>query len=68
MSKRQRTNRLLGDVTVGIMALSGLNLSWGAYQVGDHVNNFTLQNWNGASVSLYNYSDRIVLLNFWFYE
>jgi len=68
MEKRQKMNWLIRAIMVGILALSGFNLTWGAYQVGDHVSNFTLTNWNGASISLYNYSDRIVLLNFWFYE
>ncbi len=40
--------------------------SWAEYHVGDHVSDFTLQNWNGQWVSLYDYSDRIVILDFWY--
>ena len=41
--------------------------SWAVYQVGDTVSNFTLQNWNGQWISLFDYSDRIVILDFWYY-
>lgn len=37
------------------------------YQIGDYVANFSLPNHQGNMVSLYDYSDRIVLLAFWFY-
>jgi hypothetical protein len=39
-----------------------------AYQVGDHVSDFTLQNWNGQWMSLYGQTNRIVVLEFWFYS
>lgn len=37
------------------------------YQVGDYVANFSLPNHQGNMVSLHDYTDRIVLLAFWFY-
>jgi peroxiredoxin len=49
--------------------LLGLGLAGPAsavYQVGDHVNNFTLPNAYGNNVSLYDYQDRIMVLTFWF--
>ena len=36
------------------------------YQIGQHVNNFTLPDAFGNSVSLYDYQDRIVIVSFWF--
>ena len=36
------------------------------YQIGQHVNNFTLPDAYGNQVSLYDYQDRIVILTFWF--
>jgi hypothetical protein len=39
-----------------------------AYQVGDTVADFTLQNWNGQWMSLYGQTGRIVVLHFWFYS
>jgi len=38
------------------------------YQVGDHVNNFTLPNAYGQQISLYDYQDCIVMMPFWFFE
>ena len=37
------------------------------YQIGDHVNDFTLPDAYGNNVSLYDYQDYIVVLAFWFY-
>ncbi len=36
-----------------------------AYQVGDHVADFTLNNASGVPVSLYDFQDTVILLNFW---
>jgi peroxiredoxin len=35
------------------------------YQVGDHIENFTLPDTSGNMVSLYDYIDRLVVLAFW---
>lgn len=35
------------------------------YQVGEHVDNFMLPDYNNQSVNLYDYLDRIVILQFW---
>jgi cytochrome oxidase Cu insertion factor (SCO1/SenC/PrrC family) len=54
--------------TMILLLCLGLALPAGAaYQVGDHVNNFTLPDAYGNSVSLYDYQDCIVLLPFWYY-
>lgn len=39
--------------------------SFAEYQVGDHVVDFTLPDTSGNPVSLYDYSDRIVIMPFW---
>jgi hypothetical protein len=49
-----------------LFGIMGSLPSWAVYQVGDSVSNFTLQNWNGQWISLFDYSDRIVLLDFWY--
>jgi peroxiredoxin len=36
-----------------------------AYQVGDPVSDFTLYDASGAPVSLYDFEDTVILLNFW---
>ncbi len=38
------------------------------YQIGEHVNDFTLPDAYGNPVSLYDYQDQIVILTFWFTE
>ncbi|MBC8204911.1 MAG: hypothetical protein H8E87_05305 [FCB group bacterium] len=38
------------------------------YEVGEHVDNFTLIEAYGDTISLYDYSDRIVCMPFWNYE
>jgi len=35
------------------------------YQVGEHVDDFTLPDHNNRPVNLYDYQDRIVVLGFW---
>ncbi len=35
------------------------------YEVGDHVDDFTLRDANGTDVSLYDFSDRVVVIPFW---
>jgi len=37
----------------------------GAYQIGDHVTNFSLRNCAGDLVSLYDYQGMVVFLTFW---
>jgi cytochrome oxidase Cu insertion factor (SCO1/SenC/PrrC family) len=56
-------------IVITLILLLGLGLSGpviAAYNVGDHVSNFTLPNAYGNNVSLYDYQDRIVALTFWF--
>lgn len=40
-------------------------LSYGEYQIGDHVEDFELPDSQGNTVHLYDYSDMIVLLAWW---
>ena len=62
-----RTRRwLVGTIMVGILGISGFNPATAVYQIGEHVNDFTLRNWDNQWMSLYDYSDQIVVLAFWF--
>ena len=36
-----------------------------AYVVGDHIVDFTLNDAYGTPVSLYDFQDKVILLNFW---
>jgi peroxiredoxin len=45
------------------MIIAGIALA--EYQYGDHVTNFTLPDTGRNPVSLYDYSDQIVMLFFW---
>jgi cytochrome oxidase Cu insertion factor (SCO1/SenC/PrrC family) len=56
---------ILGLLLIGLVAVPP---AMAVYQVGDHVNDFTLPDGQGNMVSLHDYQDRIVLLMFWFYE
>ena len=53
-------------VLVFSLSLILVNSVFAEYQIGQHVNNFTLPDAYGNSVSLYDYQDRIVILAFWF--
>lgn len=53
---------------LGLLAVILLLIPFAAmaeYQVGEHVDDFTLNDAYGTSVSLYDYSDRIVVIPFW---
>ncbi len=51
------------------LILAGLMMTgsaaFGAYQVGDHVADFTLPDAFGNSVSYYDYNGMVVMINFW---
>lgn len=51
------------------LILAGLFLTgsavFGAYQVGDHVEDFTLPDAFGESVSYFDYDGMVVMINFW---
>jgi len=55
-------------VTMVLFSITGFSPVHAVYQVGDHVNDFSLQNWNGQWMSLYGQTNRIVVLEFWFYS
>lgn len=65
MCRLNRLSYLSILVGVALAVIGGLSSALGYYQVGDSVGNFTLTNWNGQQISLYDYSDRFVFLNFW---
>lgn len=67
MVMRKTSTWKIGIVFLLMFGMTGALPSWAEYQVGDTVSNFTLQNWNGQWVSLYDYSNRIVIVDFWFY-
>ncbi|MBN2056470.1 redoxin domain-containing protein [bacterium] len=48
-------------MTVTIVAGAGL----AAYQVGDHINDFSLLDASGNQVSLYDFQNRVIFLDFW---
>jgi hypothetical protein len=64
VAKTQRW--LVGAIMVGLIGITGIKPASAVYQIGDQVTNFTLRNSYNQWVSLYDYSDRIVLLAFWF--
>jgi cytochrome oxidase Cu insertion factor (SCO1/SenC/PrrC family) len=66
MRRLNRLSCLSMLVGVGLATIGGLSSVLGYYQVGDSVGNFTLTNWNGQQISLYDYTDRFVFLNFWY--
>jgi peroxiredoxin len=41
------------------------SISSGAYQVGDRVDDFVLEDVDGISHSLYDYEGKLFVLNFW---
>ena len=45
--------------------LSMLPIAFGAYQVGDNVDDFTLFDSTGREVNLYDYTGLTILLDFW---
>ncbi|MBL7074255.1 redoxin domain-containing protein [candidate division KSB1 bacterium] len=51
-------------VLVLALVIASVGNVFAQYQVGDHVDDFTLPDVNGGTVSLYDYSDQLVLLNF----
>ncbi len=53
----------LSLVMLGLLALGGSGLA--AYQVGDTVTNWTLNDHLGNPVSLTDFAGSVVILNFW---
>jgi hypothetical protein len=66
MSFRKLPRWLVGAIMVGTIATLGIKPASAVYQIGEHVSDFTLRNSYNQWVSLYDYSDRIVVLAFWF--
>ena len=60
------TSYLARIITLGMITATGIAPTWAYFHVGDTVTNFTLTNWNGQPISLFDYSDRFVFLNFWY--
>ncbi|MBN2056468.1 hypothetical protein JW905_16205 [bacterium] len=55
--------------TRSVVALLGLYLLMGraqaVYQVGDHINDFTLFDADGKQVSLFDYQNLVIAITFW---
>jgi len=68
MSRTQTRLWVAMAITIVLFGIIGFSPIQAAYQVGDHVSDFTLQNWNGQWMSLYGQTNRIVVLEFWFYS
>ena len=49
------------------LALLISSTAYAQYQVGDVVSDFTLQSYDGGTISLFDYSGDVVLLTFWFF-
>ena len=56
---------LIVGLIITSLTLGGVTNSYAEYVVGDTVGDFTLPNWNGQLVSLYEQDGKIVLLDFW---
>jgi cytochrome oxidase Cu insertion factor (SCO1/SenC/PrrC family) len=52
-------------VLLAVVLILCVGMAFAEYQPGDHVNDFTLSDSSGNMVSLYDYSDEIVVLFFW---
>ena len=59
--------KMIVPAMICILLLCMIGPANAVYQIGDHVNNFTLPNQFNEQVSLYDYQDRIVVMAFWFY-
>ncbi len=55
--------KLLGLLLVVLLLIPFTAMA--EYQVGEHVEDFTLPNAYGIDVSLYDFSDRVVVIPFW---
>jgi len=53
-------------MVLGLITIAGVTPARAFYQVGDSVSNFSLINWNGDTLSLYDYSGKFIFLNFWY--
>ncbi|MCD4653158.1 redoxin domain-containing protein [bacterium] len=58
----KHNNQLFGIMLVCVCLTTS---AFAVYGVGDTVNNFTLQDAQGNTVSLYDYSGMGILLHFW---
>lgn len=52
-------------ILTALTALLIAGTAFGAYQVGDHINDFTLLDADGNSVSLYDFHGKVIFINFW---
>ena len=51
-------------LTLGLLVLLG-GAAQAVYQVGDHVDDFTLTDAFGNQVSLYDYANQVIFIDFW---
>lgn len=47
-----------------ILVLS-IGTAFGAYKVGDHINDFSLFDCDGNRVNLYDFQGKVIFINFW---
>ena len=61
-----RMRTMLFAAVIFLLILGAAGPASALYQIGDHVDNFTLPNASGQQVSLYDYQDCIIVMPFWF--
>lgn len=42
-----------------------IGTTFGAYKVGDHINDFSLFDCDGNRVNLYDFEGKVIFINFW---
>lgn len=52
-------------IIAGLALLLSAGLTSAAYQVGDHIDDFTLNDSDGNPVNLYDYEGKVIFINFW---
>ncbi len=52
-------------IITAMAMLLGAGLASAAYQVGDHIDDFTLNDSDGNPVNLYDYAGKVIFINFW---
>ena len=52
-------------LSIFIFLVLSINQVQGRYEIGDVVGDFTLPSCESGDVSLYDYTNKVILLNFW---
>ena len=48
-----------------LICMLSIGSTFGAYQVGDHINDFSLFDSDGNQVNLYDFNGKVIFINFW---